>query len=139
VVDDFSSVHGDRFIVTLENKDLQGSWDCNAIRRILENLIGNALKYGSTDQPIDIRAGGRGDEVYFSVHNYGNKIEQADLDKLFIPYRRIQTTLTSEQKGWGLGLTLVKGFAEKFGGHVEVSSTIEKGTLFTVILKKGPV
>jgi CheY-like chemotaxis protein len=56
---------------------------------------------------------------------------------LFEPYWRTAAAESSGQLGWGLGLTLVRGFSESHGGSVNVISSIEQGTTFTITLPKS--
>jgi signal transduction histidine kinase len=68
------------------------------------------------------------------VHNWGNPISAEDQKRLFRPFSRTQGARASGQKGWGLGLTLVQGCAVAHGGRVDVQSTPEGGTTFTLDL-----
>lgn len=71
-----------------------------------------------------------------SVHNWGAVIPHEDRDILFDQYRRAKSAQAGREKGWGLGLGLVKGLAEAHGGTVALESTLELGTTFTVVLPK---
>lgn len=131
-IDDLSSIYGNRFNF-MASKNITGHWDQDALRRILENLTNNALKYGSSDSPITIAINHNQDRlVEISVHNMGNPIQEEDPMSLFAPYKRSMNT--NAQKGWGIGLTLVRGFTESMGGMVKVSSSQQDGTLFSIIL-----
>jgi len=67
------------------------------------------------------------------VHNEGNPIPLKDQASLFDYYQRANAQ-EGNQQGWGIGLTLVKGIAEAHGGKVEVRSSEEEGTTFSIIL-----
>ena len=130
VIEDLTSVHGDRFV--LDAPDLvRGHWDPEAIRRILENLSGNAVKYGAL-APVTLRLKQKGEEVAIQVHNEGEPIPEASQARLFEPFQRGTTVIGNAQKGWGIGLTLVKGLAEAHGGNVSLVSNAAEGTTFTV-------
>ena len=106
-----------------------GKWCRLSIKRVLENLISNAQKYGDTSEPITVRAYREKDMLIFSVHNHGPPIPWAEMDRLFKPYQRIEDTSV---KGWGLGLPYVQNVAESHGGTVVIDSEVGRGTTFTV-------
>jgi PAS domain S-box-containing protein len=133
VISDLTFIHGDRFI--LESPEtLIGTWNADGIRRILENLCNNAIKYGTADAPVDISIVRIENEVHLSVHNDGKPISMDDQLTLFEPYRRVDSDENMIQKGWGLGLTLVKGVTESHQGRIQVFSEFNLGTKFEVIL-----
>ncbi|HXH73521.1 MAG TPA: ATP-binding protein [Bacteriovoracaceae bacterium] len=101
------------------------------IRRIIENLCNNAIKYVSPHTPVTVRIDEDKDFVYLKVHNEGRVIPLRQQEKLFDPFKRAEGR-TVGQEGWGVGLTLVKGQADAHDGSVSVESTLEKGTTFTV-------
>jgi len=98
----------------------------------VHNLVENAIKYGRADTPITVRVLETHDRVHVSVHNRGDPISREDQATLFQPYRRAPSAARSGKDGWGLGLTLVEAIAEAHGGAVEVESTAEDGTTFTL-------
>lgn len=129
---DLRQIHGDRFIM-VHNKDLQGHWSCNGVRRIIENLCSNAVKYGKENAPVKIVLEEGDTYALIQVHNEGTPIPEADQKVLFNPFERASEK-TGKKKGWGLGLTLVKGLAEAQGGKVIVTSAEGMGTTFSVYL-----
>jgi signal transduction histidine kinase len=131
-LEELSLEHGDRFALDAR-EPIQGYWSCSGLRRILENLCNNAIKYGARDRPVTVSLTRNGpDEVSVAVHNWGRPIPPEQQQLLFQQYRRID----SAQKGWGLGLTLVEGLARAHRGSVKVESTQEAGTTFTVTLAR---
>ena len=111
-----------------------GKWGISGIRRALENLVTNAVKYGETNTPIIITVSKSLNQVYLSVCNQGAPISPDDQRKLFDSFSRTRGAETSAIRGWGLGLALVKGIAESHGGTVKVESGTTNGTIFTLIL-----
>lgn len=132
VVDELTEIHGYRFIIKNECGIVEGQWDNSTLQRVLENLGGNAIKYGSQDTIItfEIKTGENWAE--FSVQNFGTVLSSEDQRILFHPYQRTNDALKGGEKGWGLGLTLVKGIAEAHNGSARVESSVENGTVFTV-------
>jgi len=106
-----------------------GQWCRVSMKRVLENLISNAQKYGDPAEPITVRAYRENDLLLISVHNEGRPIPTAEMERLFKPYQRIEDT---DVKGWGLGLPYVKNVVESHGGTVVIDSSEGKGTTFTV-------
>lgn len=135
-LDDLRTLHGDRFIL-IDGQEIEGYWSCSGIRRILENLCNNAIKYGSPHDHVTITLEDKTHEVLLSVQNEGDSIPEDEQKKLFDPYRRAEKAEVSMQRGWGLGLTLVKGIAEAHGGRVTVTSRKGHGTIFQVTLPKN--
>ena len=138
ILSELATTLGDRFVLDSPDAVINGVWSADALRRILENLCSNAVKYGFDRAPITISLRQEPNHVLIIVHNFGNPIPSADILKLFEPYRRASTTgEAGNVHGWGLGLTLVKGLTEAHGGTVSVSSNAQDGTIFTVKLPKA--
>lgn len=135
-LDDLVAVHGDRFQFH-SSGEISGHWSCSGIRRILENLCNNAIKYGSDTQPVTISVEESNKFVFIKVHNEGRVIPSEERAILFEAFRRAESAHSSGERGWGLGLTLVKGLAEAHDGSVSVESEPDKGTTFTVKLPIG--
>jgi PAS domain S-box-containing protein len=135
-VEELKLIHGDRFVISqeIENEDYAGHWDCNGLRRMIENLCNNAVKYGSADQPITITLQKFNEKLHILVHNEGNPIPPDDQKSLFLPYRRAKSAESSGKRGWGIGLTLVKGLVDAHHGFISVKSHSFEGTTFDICL-----
>jgi signal transduction histidine kinase len=134
VIADLSAVHGPRFSLE-KSGQLEGVLDPGAVRRLLQNLLANAIKYGDGDKTVEVRLDGSGPDLVIAVHNHGNPIPPAERELIFTPYHRSRNTTA----GWGLGLTLVRGVAEAHGGSVRVESGPATGTTFIVVLPRPGV
>jgi PAS domain S-box-containing protein len=133
-LEELAQVHGDRFVLRAP-ESLHGYWSSSDLRRVIENLCNNAVKYGARERPVTVTVTQpEPEQVLLSVHNWGTPIPAEDQVTLFEPYRRTKSAQTGEQRGWGLGLTLVKGLVEAQHGTVKVESTETSGTTFSVIL-----
>lgn len=119
-----------------EASSITGVFDGTAVRRLLENLLTNAIKYGDTNRPVTIRVEDKPEVVEISVHNYGNPIPPEKQSSIFAFLSRGVAKQDSELPSWGIGLTFVRVIAHAHNGHVTVRSTSEEGTRFTVRLSK---
>jgi signal transduction histidine kinase len=131
VVDEMNLMRGDR--ITLKSPgSVVGHWNEGSLRRVIDNLVGNALKFSPEESSIQLELKRSGKFAEVSVHNSGTPIPDAEKSVLFQQYRRARN---SEGKvGWGLGLTVVKGVTEALGGTVAVESSAAGGTTFKIVL-----
>ncbi len=132
---DLQMLYGERFVLAIP-ETLNGYWSPRDIRRILENLITNAVKYGTQGTPITITLRDFGSEIQLSVHNSGNPIPSDQQSLLFEPFQRLQCTDHLGQKGWGLGLAIVREITEAHHGKIHLESTADLGTTFVIMLPK---
>lgn len=109
----------------------------NGLRRILENLIQNAVKYSSDCPEIEIEALARGRHVLFRVKDRGKGIAESELKHVFKPFYRGKGAQENQVQGSGLGLSLVKSIVESFGGRIGVESTPGEGSTFWVQLNRA--
>ncbi|WP_230021227.1 sensor histidine kinase KdpD [Massilia sp. Bi118] len=129
---DAPATYGARLHVT--ERPVKGYWDRPALKRVLENLVSNALKYGSAGTPITITLDEAYGRMLLSVHNEGPPIPPDEQECIFQMYRRAESARTNDKQGWGIGLPYVRAVAESHGGSVGLDSSQERGTTFTVDL-----
>lgn len=120
-----------------EEEDIPGVFDPTAVRRVAENLIINAVKYGEPEKPITISIENEEQRVILRVHNHGKTIASQDRDEIFNFLCRTEDDPNGKLKSWGIGLSFVKMAAEAHGGYVDLESDKEKGTTFSVIFLKN--
>jgi len=103
------------------------------LRRVLDNLLGNAVKF--TERGA-ITLGGGGDGPWLTLHvsDTGPGIRAEDLPRLFTRFTQLESTRTKRHSGTGLGLAIVKGLVEQLGGRVWVESREGAGSTFSVRL-----
>jgi len=109
---------------------MNGRWDRNAMKRLVENLVSNALKYGSPDTPIRIKIDEVHERLILSVHNEGDPIPPEEQEIIFLVFQRASLAQKGKKKGWGIGLPFVRAVAESHGGSIGVDSSAERGTTF---------
>ena len=112
----------------LTGESVVGYWCPNSMRRAIENLTGNAIKYGDGG-PIRIHLVQAHERIILSVHNSGAPIASANRERIFEYLRREDSDKAS---GWGIGLPFVRSVAHSHGGSVVVDSAPETGTTFTI-------
>ncbi|MCM2352352.1 MAG: PAS domain S-box protein [Pseudobdellovibrio sp.] len=134
-IDELSSLHGDRFIFN-GPASVKVYWSKKGIRRIIENLCSNAIKYGAKNFPVLISVDEVDSTINLSVKNHGEPIPKENMSSLFQQFSRTRSAESSGTLGWGIGLTIVKGFTEAHCGEIKVHSTEHDGTIFTVSLPR---
>lgn len=107
---------------------VQGFWCRKSMRRALENLINNAMKYGD-GSGVSVKAAQTRGRLMLSVRNMGISIPKKRQGAIFEYLIREDTNSTL---GWGVGLPFVKRVAESHGGSVAVDSSDEMGTTFLI-------
>jgi signal transduction histidine kinase len=112
--------------------------DGAALKRALQNLISNAIKYDGENHwaRISAQLGTRaqGNEVRITVEDRGLGISSVDIAHIFEPFYRGHEAVAAQIKGSGVGLSLVKQIVEAHGGRVTVKSTPGTGSVFTLHL-----
>lgn len=108
--------------------------DAPALRRVFQNLIGNAIKYGGADRWVGVRAVREDARVVVTVSDHGIGIASADRARVFEPFYRAKDVVAAQIHGAGLGLSLVKRIVEAHGGRVALESAPGRGSSFTVTL-----
>lgn len=136
VLDEASLIFPNKFKLTTNSSIIIGIFDGAAMRRIIENLITNAVKYGEKDSEIEINVKDNEKDVSISVHNFGPPISENRMKNMFQFLNTADEDKSNGLKSWGMGLSLVKIVAEAHGGEVLVSSQKESGTIFKVRIEK---
>lgn len=108
--------------------------DRGKLKQILLNLIGNAIKFTPSGGSINISSYLKDEMANIQIKDTGIGISPEDQKKLFEPFKQVDSNLSREHTGTGLGLSLVKKLVELHNGTVSVESETEKGSTFTVSL-----
>lgn len=112
----------------LQLDSVQGHWCRAALRRALENLINNGIKYGDGTR-VSISTATTRERLMVSIHNTGSVIDEERFGEIFDYYTRGEH---GSAMGWGMGLPFVKRVAESHGGSVAVDSSKAMGTTFLI-------
>jgi two-component system phosphate regulon sensor histidine kinase PhoR len=113
--------------------------DRDRLAVVLTNLVGNAIKYTPADGRVDVRTEEEQGRLRIVVSDTGMGIDQADQEKIFEKFYRVDSDSVSKIPGTGLGLAIVKETVRLHGGSVFVESVPGKGSSFTVVLPAIPV
>lgn len=108
-----------------------------ALRRVLENLLNNAVKYSDDDTPIAISLKNERSHVVVAVANTGPAIPTEQLEAIFQLFRRAQHHADRGIAGWGIGLPYVRSIAERHRGSISVQSD-DSTTTFALTLPFDP-
>ncbi|MEG4393820.1 HAMP domain-containing sensor histidine kinase [Microcoleus sp. BROC3] len=133
VVEDLSFAYGERFVI-VSDSEIRAYCSRKEIRRVIENLAINAVKYGAPSRPITLTLQQTETQISLTIHNEGDPIALDAQSILFQQFRR--TIAAEEQTGWGLGLFLAKNITEAHQGTLAVESAEGKGTSFIINLPK---
>jgi PAS domain S-box-containing protein len=112
--------------------------DARVLRQITLNLLSNAVKYTAPGGAIDLTVRIRGDKVIIRVKDNGYGMPPEHLARIGEPFLQFSDVMSRRQGGTGLGLALVKLYAQQHGGSLEVESEVGVGTIMTVTLAEIP-
>jgi CheY-like chemotaxis protein len=115
--------------------------DERRLKQILVNLLSNAIKFTPEGGSIGLEVVGdpAHDMVQFTVWDTGIGIAPENMDRLFLPFVQLDSSLARAYEGTGLGLTMVNRLAELHAGNVQVESRINQGSRFIVSIPRlGP-
>jgi signal transduction histidine kinase len=102
------------------------------LQEALSNLISNAIRYTPEGGHITISSKRSGAKFSVSVQDTGPGIDPAEFENLFIPFIRLSSA--GNERGTGIGLSLVKLVVEQHGGQVSVQSALGEGSVFQINL-----
>ena len=137
-VDEITAAHPKSTVTLITTGDLRGEWDCPRMSQVLANLLGNAVEHGAPDSLITVDVRGEPDEVVIGVHNRGPSIAPSELHGLFSPFKRLAHAHAAppNANNLGLGLYIAERIVTAHGGTIEVQSSKDSGTTFTVSLPR---
>jgi len=108
------------------------------VRRILLNLLDNAIKYGPAGQTVRVQAAAENGTVRLVVEDQGPGVPEADRQRIWDPYWRLPRDVDSLRPGSGMGLAVVRSLAEQYGGVAWVEAVpSDAGSRFIVELPRA--
>ena len=140
VVDELRTCHPEKLIELEAPAQLDAVFDEGRIAQVLSNLIGNALQYGTPDQPVKVRCTQGGEQISVTVNNHGTPIPPDKLSSIFDPMVRIAASVNmdyTERTSLGIGLYISREIVHAHGGRLRVASNAQDGTTFSIAMP-GP-
>jgi PAS domain S-box-containing protein len=106
------------------------------VQQVVDNLLGNALKYSPDDTSIEVAIRLDGDEAVVAVRDEGEGIPPAEQDRVFDRFHRVDNGLTRRTGGTGLGLYIARRLVEAMGGRLWLVSAPGRGSTFSFSLPR---
>ena len=122
--------------IDIQDKNVYVLGNEEAFDRILNNLISNAIKYGSDGKIIGLKLRIEEEFACIDVWDRGKGIEEINKDKVFERMYTLDDSRNKYYEGSGLGLTITKRFVEKLGGEISIYSVPYEKTIFTFKIKR---
>ena len=111
--------------------------DPEKLKLILSNLVNNAIKYCFNDSKIAVVVWSEMSVMFISVLNQGDSISDEYKQLIFDRFKRIDSSITSINRGHGLGLSIIKSLLDLLGGNISLQSDRDNGTTFIIGLPES--
>lgn len=108
--------------------------DKEVLRRILDNVFTNAMKFSERGKIIYLKVTSDESNWHISIRDEGPGISKEDQSKMFQMFQKLTAKPTDGESSSGLGLSIVKALVEKLSGEIQVNSELNKGTEFIISL-----
>ena len=122
-------------VINAVPQDLLAHDDVSVVSMVLQNLLGNAVKFSYPDGEITITSEAKGDRIWLSVADNGMGIGEKKLEKIF-NYMTASSKGVGGETGTGIGLFVSKQFVDKIGGEITIESKKDEGTVTSFSIKK---
>ena len=109
-------------------------FDMNKIEQVLNNLIGNAIKFSHSGTSIQVVSKITGENVVIEIMDQGQGIPEEEMPRLFEAFKKLSPRPTGGEESTGLGLAIVKRLIEAHEGSISAQSKVGIGTKFTITL-----
>lgn len=104
-----------------------------ALRRCLDNLVGNAIRYGGS---AEITLADTGGAVTIAVRDHGPGLPEAELERVFAPFYRVENSRNRHSGGVGLGLSIAHDIVQRHGGELRLQNALDGGLCALVKLPR---
>jgi signal transduction histidine kinase len=106
--------------------------DAEKLKLILSNLMSNSLKFSNEDGHVEVHVWSMDSNLYISVRDDGIGISEESQRIIFDRFSRVDSGISSVNRGHGLGLSINKGFIDLLNGEISLQSEAGKGAIFTI-------
>ncbi len=137
IVNSFVSIASDKRInlrFSTKQDEIVMDFDAEKMRQILTNLISNALKFSPENSKIEIKMYKLNSKLKIEVRDEGCGISKEELPFIFDRFYQVENTAHKVSQGTGVGLALTKELVELLNGSIDVTSELNQGTTFSIIL-----
>src|SRR5687767_7094060 len=135
--DEIRAVHPERQFKLETSGKLEGEFDSERLQQVLSNLLNNAVRHGTREQPIMLSAHGDSEKITVRVKNYGRRIPADQLQVIFNPLVQIpQEKADEDVTSLGLGLYIAHEIVTMHGGTMMAESSERDGTVFSAHLPR---
>lgn len=138
-IDELTAAHPGRHLGLSCEGDLLGHWDSGRLVQAVSNLVANAIRHGAPDTPVSVHVHGEAQTLQVSVHNWGPVIAGELQHAIFDPLTRGASSPAGREgfgEGLGLGLFICEHIVRAHGGRMELSSSAQDGTVFSLVVPK---
>ncbi|PRR81202.1 sensor histidine kinase [Clostridium vincentii] len=122
--------------IDIPEKSIYALGNLEALERIMNNLISNAIRYGSDGKYIGLKLSCDDSFCYVEIWDKGKGIDEINVEKVFERMYTLEDSRNKLYQGSGLGLTITKRLVEKLGGEISLKSKPNEKTSFTFKLKR---
>ena len=122
--------------LTAQHRPIQVIGDKSGLQQVFINLLNNAVKFSRQGGTVKINVSENDTEVLIEIVDSGVGIPEQAIPHLFERFYRAKNVTIAEIPGSGIGLYIVKSIIEALGGTIHVESILDRGTMFTVSLKR---
>lgn len=139
VADEIRAANPTRALNFQAQGEFAGEWDAARLRQVVSNLLANAIQHGVGSSPVDVSLEADASEVRLVVRNGGPPIPPDALPTIFDPLVRGSSAQIQKQRrpgSIGLGLYIAREIVTAHGGVIDVKSSTDAGTVFTVRLPR---
>jgi two-component system heavy metal sensor histidine kinase CusS len=136
VCDYYQALADDKNIHIIQSGKASLAVNTIMFRRLLSNLISNAIKYSKDDTTIAVAVIEKDESVVLSVSDSGVGIAPENIPKLFDRFYRVDDARSADISGTGLGLSIVKSIVDLHHGNIAIQSTLGIGTVIQITLPK---
>jgi signal transduction histidine kinase len=112
-------------------------WDANKIEQVINNLLGNAIKFSHAGGSVIVGVESDNGNIIMTIDDNGEGLPLKLFDELFVPFSKASRLGTRGEKGTGLGLAICRRIVEGHGGNIRAENRPEGGTRFIVMMPIG--
>jgi signal transduction histidine kinase len=108
--------------------------DQHMTKRLLGNLVSNAIKYSPNGKPVSVRAWQNTQTLFFEVADNGQGFRESDLSKLYGKFQKLSARPTAGESSNGLGLAIVQLLVKRLNAKIDLQTEWGKGSTFTITM-----